>query len=793
MLKEVKIVLDGLSDYGWRELFLMHGLDICAKDLARELKKKLDVDRSQPGFEDFCSEGAAGIEPYFPAKSLLFHGLASPQVDSWIDSSGNAQSLKKFPTLEDIAIIENYVYSAKLRSIDDIRVQAGGKRLAIVIYASEYRPAINTPHKRHADKCFSRIGISRVGTAEMKYGDKTRGYLPMNENNSYSVRTIPCYFSTYIAVKIEGTESKTTIPRFSKTDENNLVSGESETNDNVRDFWVPIHKLFAGKECLRGYDLKFKVVQGHINKKLRKIHRELAGSGSRVGYNTGKHEPDLSESPFVFRDKIAEFTEFSGGSEGLVKPISHDSLVEEAKAKNKTVTYTTPQNKPPFRASVYIASRPSGARAAPEYVHAKHKIDNVGNMEDLNEKDGIVENIKAGNYEAKHYVDYTGDGFVTVSCAELSLELPEIIPAYSLVSPVDFFPLVNQEELVTWWKQSAPKDIVDKIWPENPGYPAPLSESRYPANLELNYSDFEIENYPSQNQIFDIDDYTMSVIVSQLDSPSGNAMSILKRKNDRSSTLTDGASGIYAPGWDVSIDRTEEIDANDDGVSLSPGTTFLSNHGLGSPFPEDAMLCAALSSFWPAAAPDITRSFAPGSYATATPLEDNVTGQEQSPSWNEIEPPVLSGSLDWAEFTKIEYGDFVQTSIKNKFDYSQITKITTEEYIARTLVMARVYHALGADSRRRKAEWVVFSFKKFGDSDTREQEEVMSKLSKAHISFNYNYAYRFVMFKHHKGQETSQDFKRERIIVSQYTKLVADANTILTWNDKKSTWDVQKY
>ncbi|MEM6813670.1 MAG: hypothetical protein AAF600_04680 [Bacteroidota bacterium] len=801
MIKDVKKILDRLAGSGWRELFLTHDLDLSAKDLSKELRKNLKVDRTQPGFEDFCSEGSAGIVPYFPAKSLLFHGLASPQVDSWRDKTGKVIQLKAFPTLEDISTIENYVYAAEVRTIDDIRVQAGGKQLAIVMYASEYRPAINTPHKKHADKCFSRIGISRVGTSPKKYDEKARGYLPMNDNDPYSSRTVPCYFSAYIAVKIEGTESETSTPRFSKTDENSMVASGTEVNDSVRNFWVPVHKLFSGDECVRDFNLELKVANGHINKKLRKIHRELSGNGSRKGYNTGKHEPEISQSPFIFKHKIADFSEFSNKSEGLVDPIPHKSLVGEARNEdNELITYITPKDKSPFRASVIIDSRSSGTRAAPEYVHAKHKVDQNGNIEDLNNWEGVVEIIRKGHYEAKHYVDYTGDGFVTVQCAELSLELPEILPAYSLVSPVDFFPLVNQEELVTWWKQSAPSDIIDKIWPENPGYPAPLSESRYPANLELNYSDFEILNYPSKRQVFDIDDHTMSVITTQLDSPAGKAMSNLKRKYDRSSSLTDGASGIYAPGWDVSIDRTEEIDANDNGVSLSPGTTFLSNYGLGSPFPEDAMLCAALSSFWPAAAPDITRSFAPGRYATATPLEDKVTGQEGQPSWNGILPPKLSNPPKWAEFTKIEYGDFVQASIDNKLDYSKISKITTEEYIARTLVMARVYHALGANSSQEKAKWVVYSFKKFEDADEKEKKEITLKLNETGISFNYDYAYRFEMFKHYRGPEPLQDddvkvphFRRERVLVADYTKLIADANIVLTWKDKEAAWDAQKF
>lgn len=82
---------------------------------------------------------------------------------------------------------------------------------------------------------------------------------------------------------------------------------------------------------------------------------------------------------------------------------------------------------------------------------------------------------------------------------------------------------------------------------------------------------------------------------------------------------------MFAPGWDVGSDRTPER-SGDDG-EVAPGITFLTTYALGSPFPEDAKLCAALSSFWPAVAPDVTRTFEPSErYPTTTPLTDEAIG-----------------------------------------------------------------------------------------------------------------------------------------------------------------------
>src|SRR5262249_51352980 len=154
-----------------------------------------------------------------------------------------------------------------------------------------------------------------------------------------------------------------------------------------------------------------------------------------------------------------------------------------------------------------------------------------------------------------------------------------------------------------------------------------------------------------------------------------------------------------APGWDTSIDRTDETDAEDTGVSLKPGITFLTTYGLGSPFPEDALLCAALSSYWPAAAPDLTRTFQPNPrYATATPLTDDVLGQAPgSTPWDGIPPPVLSAEFPGEiEYFAINYGDYVQTALDNRFNGRAIAEVDAPEYVARTLVMARVYEAVGA-------------------------------------------------------------------------------------------------
>ena len=130
-------------------------------------------------------EGKRGIEPGNPARSLLFHALASPNVISGVDD----EELDAFPTLAEIETIENYVYGIQPPSIEELKIRSKdvaswisghnlqqGPPMAIVVFASEYRPAPETVHKKHADMCFSRAGVARVGTDEPFYDDRRRGF-----------------------------------------------------------------------------------------------------------------------------------------------------------------------------------------------------------------------------------------------------------------------------------------------------------------------------------------------------------------------------------------------------------------------------------------------------------------------------------------------------------------------------------------------------------------------------------------------------------------------------------------
>ena len=81
LVEQVRAVCRRLAGPGWGAVLGRHGLDLEADDLEGELLRDLPaIDRAAPGFEDFAAEGRRGIEPGDPARSLLLHALASPNV-----------------------------------------------------------------------------------------------------------------------------------------------------------------------------------------------------------------------------------------------------------------------------------------------------------------------------------------------------------------------------------------------------------------------------------------------------------------------------------------------------------------------------------------------------------------------------------------------------------------------------------------------------------------------------------------------------------------------------------------
>jgi hypothetical protein len=759
-----------LAPTGWRDMLRRHGLDIDAGDIAAELARDLpSIDRTQPGFEDFAAEGARAIEPGSPSRSLLFHAFASPEVGR----SGGA-GVTHYPTPAEIEAVENYVFGVSPPSIEDLRARAEGAALAIVVLASEYRPAVDTVHRRHADMCFSRTGVARVGTRPVNYVAAARGFLPTLTGSPAAVAVLPCRYGAYIAALVPGAKRGHGPMGFIEP-EPSPTAGETlrvegampgaaspaDLGDTARQFWIPIHKLFDGAECLAGRNIEVRLAAQHINEKIRRAHLFFAAAG----HDSNWAEPDISEPPFVIVSDIAEFSTSADHGSWLLTPSVHPRLVEPAQYRGKPLTYAVPKTTDqvlwrPYESSLNLRPAADQGRRAPEYLHARHKIAD-GEEENLNNLKDVVRLVGDGGYHARHYVDYTGDGWIDVECPALALEIPRRLPAYSIVACPDFFPGVRQSELVTWTDQSAPPDLLETIWPTVPGRPEPLSNQRVAANIEFKAAGFD-----------PLDD-TMTAIVGPLGAGAGAQRPLRTMTRLRASMLPDGASGVFSPGWDVSFDR----------VAAAPGeaanVTFLTNYGLGSPFPEDSMLCAALSSFWPAVAPDITRTFAPNPrYATATPLTDDVIGIGVGEPWDGICGPVPGEEPDTLDYKALAYGDYVEATLEHRFNFSAFAPVTALEYVARTVTLAMVYQLLGVRTTAEKAMWALLSFRAAAPDDP----ELAEAEAESGRRFDRAHTYRFVMVLHNGARRPHPNpskFDRVIVDVAERVLLYADPTMVI--------------
>src|SRR6185436_16811976 len=128
---------------------------------------------------------------------------------------------------------------------------------------------------------------------------------------------------------------------------NSPEDARRKEEDRGRDFWVPLHKLFDGKECLRDLDLAVTLEARHVNEKLRRLHINWDRAA-------GWTEPALQEEPFIMKDDvIARLSSRAADGRGLLLPTPHP-LVEEAVYKGRAVTFKVPRRAEVLSSSLYV-------------------------------------------------------------------------------------------------------------------------------------------------------------------------------------------------------------------------------------------------------------------------------------------------------------------------------------------------------------------------------------------------------------------------------------------------------
>ena len=683
LIDQVKSICDRLAPLGWRDLILTvtnNALDISqptnAKLLTALTTALASIDRTKRGFEDFDANGAQAITGGQPARSLLYHALASPQIHP--NNTGKpSPNRTDYPTLVELDIIENFIYSL-------IADRSDLANTVVVVLAYQYREASRTPHLRHADVAYSRTGVARVGTSGPNYDPSRRSFWVVPEGGGDALSVLPSRYGVFLAHK-------------SKPGAAGSVQGGHKGQAD-EDFLFPVHKLFAGTECLTGSNLSVQFLEFHRNEKLRKTHR-LAESDGGLPVPPGF---DISKAPYV-RDstnggKLASLERV--GSSVLIVPEPSVTLVRTVAQvnsvtnKNQVVHFIVPQARVVRRSSTRITesslSIPAFGedRLAPEYVSIRHQIDPAGSItqkpKDLNTMTptAFTAAMKNGGYAAAHFADDSCDG--CIEAVVTGLVGPAVsLPAFSLITAPDFFPLADQFEV-----ESDP--TINRV--------QPLSKGRLPANPSL--------PRPSNpaSFAFDRSDRTVTAVVG--DFASGPQATIIGHPNRAVSFLPDAASDVFAPGWDTSRSR--------DNMGA-----FLTSSGLGSPFPEDAKLCAALASFWPAVAPDNGRTFGNEpdrdvNLGNQLPLLDEELGFH--PNHARVKSRELSSYRGWdgefgpffekvgantfVNFVTIERSDYVSNALAGLIRVSLTAEVQSEDLIARHQALRACERilALGSDA-----------------------------------------------------------------------------------------------
>ncbi|HMF07429.1 MAG TPA: hypothetical protein VKE72_10525, partial [Methylocella sp.] len=558
------------------------------------------------------------------------------------------------------------------------------------------------------------------------------------------------------------------------------VMGLPKAHDRRRTFYFPVHKLFAGRSCVSGATIALDFKEFHRNEKLRRIH---SAGGIKVvkGF-------DIEKPPFVRdsrnSDDLAALQRV--GDSILVVPQPNDQLARTAEQKNAVsgkkevvrfrVPPATDANR--FSSSLELPTRDK-ARIAPEFVNIRHRTirDRTGggisidDMQLLPEKE-FNDVLNAGKYEAVHFIDDTCDGALAAVVGGLPGR-QQNLPAYSLVTAPDFFPLADQLEISNWVRSN----LDNRRDHFQQGEPWPLCEGRLPANLEL-----PRPGAPSK-KAFDRADETVVAIVGSraLAAPAD----LPSRKKRFSSFLPDAASNEFEPGWDVSLVR--------DDIGF-----YYAAYGLGSPFLEDAKLCAALNSFWPAVAPDASRTFNMGlkknsGSPTAIPLMDNELGYhpdhplvksgkvQSKPGWDgEFGPffETLRGKtyVNWAY---IDRSDYVSNALRNAIDVRLTSGIDSAELIRRMEALRASIAALPPpnDKVSNTSLWLITAqaIADWALEDTRADAALTGP------GFSYVFALTS------EKDEVTQDIRRRRAQVTKKFDCQISA-TMLFWREDEGAW-----
>ena len=679
-MEKLQRTLQRLGNGGWGPIFDRLNIDPNSTTLRDDLLAPVNLSPFElaliPGFGDIAPTARRAIEPGDPARSILFHALASAGMTTTPDGT----ALTTFPTPADLDEAENVVFGILPPTLDSILANLGNNAIvAAVVFARDYRQASKTVHGRHADMVFSRTGIVRVGNLAPTWDGRVRAYSPREEaDDPFDFRAMPCRYGVYLAVQMEGDAGSFGPFKFNRGFE--LGRQAVEAPDSDLDFWVPVHKLFSGMSCLLGKTLDVSLEPHHVNEKIRRIHNENMGVPVFGGFDSGFKPPTTNTAPFIQSSDLAAFLPEGDHGAGTLAPTIRSRFIEPTVVNGTWVGTRVPSRPGNGLAPSFNIPASGRAHPAPEWMHVRTQLRSNGSDDNLNTKRDVAQIVRdarvgnTDNYVAAHYSDFTGDGWIDARILGLSGELSRMVPAYSVISAPDFYPFVDQSALVDWWRNQVPTIFRNNIWAVPP---LTLADQRTAANINLRDFGADIR---AENK-------TPTAIVGLRGSAQTSNALGAAIEMPRVSSLPDAGAGIFAPGWDVSTDVSFDANVADDVLHLAA-------YGLGSPFPEDAKLCAALSAFWPGVAPDTARS---AGRRIVAPMTDREVGLETAPAWDGVPGPrrVTIGTEDFVETDNFDHVDYVTSALAGRFTMAETMKVSQEDYQTRVLFTARMYRFIG--------------------------------------------------------------------------------------------------
>lgn len=680
-------------------------LDSITPDRKDHLRFTGEIDNIKKvnGFDDF--KGKRLIEPGDPAGSLLYHALASPRVKD--------AAIAAYPDIEQLDFLENYIYAIK--SYNVLGELPGDYTVAVFAY--QYRPALKTPHQNYADLVFSRTGISRIGDQPMNYDHQNRCHTnkPSDPLLIKKIAVTPARYGLFLA-RSAGIKDISLMQTTSSRKQGGFRDRYDASNDRDRTFIVPVRKLF--NEDLLTANCSFSFTESHTGQKLNALFKRLM-LGDFKGY------------PYILTsaDLIYSGQDTYCGSSFLVCPKNGD-LVKAAIADKKRLSikitaddryFTTFETDNSVEVIEILA--PNGREREPnQYVHFRNaplylNIRNPMNDQQLTHLDGDtnpdLEKKVMGSYNTALFLDGICDGSVGVSNITLHKSrldglITNAMPAFSVVTAPDFFPLVDTMDLLGY--DVAPGNGRESNFVE--GGLANLSCERIPADPNILKPGTEIKAFPNTEQPYDTA-FTITAVLSVASVDQNNKW---LKDYPSISFLPDTCSSIFAPGWDMTY-------ASDDGNSSH---IYLTTKGLGSPFPEDMKLCAAMNGMWAAASPDAARTFQgsvfTNQYAvyrrnpTAIPLMDDEIGYHKNSPYNDFKK-VKEETFGWdgeqgpylvkdetgvrVNFTDLGRADYVANAMADgsdpgfqPFDMSKLRDLESNELIARMECLKKCVHKI---------------------------------------------------------------------------------------------------